>query len=105
MEDYRLPAPLVGMLRAANLTGKPAVQTDLQPTKLAVTITWDLAPSAPKKLKYRRSTKTAKLEPATRRQPATSSTPSDLVTMFLHQPGPQLKLPIWRNKSIYAISV
>ena len=30
---------------------------------------------------------------------------SDVVTMLLHQPGPQLKLPIWRNKSIYAISV
>ena len=28
-----------------------------------------------------------------------------LVTMLLHQPGPQLKLPSWRNKSIYAISV
>ena len=76
MEDYRLPAPLVGMLRAANLTGKPAVQTDLQPTKLAVTITWDLATSAPKKPKNRRSTKTAKPEPANRRQPATSSTSS-----------------------------
>ena len=62
------------MLRAANLTGKPAVQTDLQPTKLAVTITWDLATSAPKKPKNRRSTKTAKPEPANRRQPATSST-------------------------------
>ena len=28
-----------------------------------------------------------------------------IVTMLLHQPGPQLKLPAWRNKSIYAISV
>ena len=28
-----------------------------------------------------------------------------LVTMLLHQPGPQLKLPSWRNKSIYAISM
>ena len=30
---------------------------------------------------------------------------TDLVTMLLHQPGPQLKLPSWCNKSIYAISV
>ena len=30
---------------------------------------------------------------------------SVVVTMLLHQPGPQLKLPNWRNKSIYAISV
>ena len=28
-----------------------------------------------------------------------------LVTMLLHQPGPQLKLPSWRNKSIYTILV
>ena len=28
-----------------------------------------------------------------------------IVTMLLHQPGPQLKFPSWRNKSIYAISV
>ena len=26
-----------------------------------------------------------------------------IVTMLLHQPGPQFKLPSWRNKSIYAI--
>ena len=26
-------------------------------------------------------------------------------SMLLHQPDPQLKLPSWRNKSIYAISV
>ena len=32
-------------------------------------------------------------------------TQQNLVTMMLHQPGPQLKLPTWRNKSIYAISV
>ena len=87
MEDYRLPAPLVGMLRAANLTGKPAVQTDLQPTKLAVTITWDLATSAPKKPKYRRSTKTAKPEPANRRQPATSSTSSVQQPPTTNQPA------------------
>ena len=33
------------MLRTANLTGKSAVQTDVQPTKLAVRIIWDLATS------------------------------------------------------------
>ena len=31
--------------------------------------------------------------------------PGFLVTMLLHQPGPQLKLPSWRYKSIHAISV
>ena len=36
------------MFRAANLTGKPAVQTEFQATKLAVTITSDLATSVPK---------------------------------------------------------
>ena len=30
---------------------------------------------------------------------------TNIVTMLLHHPGPQLKLPSWRNKSIYAISV
>ena len=74
VEDYRLPAPLAGMLLAANFTRKPVVQTDLQPTKLAVTITWYLVTSAPKKSKNRPLSKTAKPEPANRRQPATSST-------------------------------
>ena len=31
-------------------------------------------------------------------------TEQDLVTMLLYQQGPQLKLPSWRNKSIYAMS-
>ena len=60
MEDYRLPAPLVGMLRASKLTGKPIVKTELLATKLHVTISWDLATSAPRKTKNRQSTKTAK---------------------------------------------
>ena len=51
MEDYRLPAPLVGMLKATNLSGMPHVKTDLRTTKISVTITWDLATSAPKKPK------------------------------------------------------
>ena len=69
MEDYRLPAPLVacvGMLRASKLTGKPIVKTELLATKLHVTLSWDLATSAPKKTKKRQSTKTAKPAPPTR---------------------------------------
>ena len=73
MEDYRLPAPLVGMLRASKLTGKPIVKTELLATKLHVTLSWDLANSAPKKTKKRQSMKTAKPAPPTR-QPARSST-------------------------------
>ena len=73
MEDYPLPEPLVGMLRASKLTGKPIVKTELLATKLHVTISWDLATSAPRKTKNRQSTKTAKPAPPTR-QPARSST-------------------------------
>ena len=40
MKDYRLPAPLVGMLRASKLTGKPIVKTELLATKLHVTLSW-----------------------------------------------------------------
>ena len=69
------------MIRADNLTGKPAVQTDLQLTNLAVTSTRDLATSAPKKPK-KSTLIEAKLEPANRRQPATSSTST------LRQPPP-----------------
>ena len=49
MEDYRLPALLVRMLKATRLTGIPRIQTDLQTAKLAVTITWELASSTTKK--------------------------------------------------------
>ena len=49
MEDYRLPASLVGMLKATRLTGIPRIQTDLQTARLAVTITWELASSTTKK--------------------------------------------------------
>ena len=49
MEDYRLPASLVGMLKATRLTGIPRIQTDLQTATLAVTITWELASSTTKK--------------------------------------------------------
>ena len=74
MEDYRLPVPLVGMIRASMLTGKPFVKTELLSTKLHVTISWDLATSAPRKTKKRQSTKTAKQAPTTQ-QPAKSSQP------------------------------
>ena len=73
MEDYRLPAPLVGMLKSSKLTGKPIVKTELLPTKLHVVITWDLATSAPKKTKKRQLKKTANRESDNRR-PARSST-------------------------------
>ena len=72
MEDYRLPAPLLGMLRASKVTGKPIVKTELLSTKLHVTLTWDLATSAPRRTKNRKSTKTAKPAPTTQ-QPAKSS--------------------------------
>ena len=49
MEENRLPASLVGMLKATRLTGIPRIQTDLQTATLAVTITWELASSANKK--------------------------------------------------------
>ena len=62
MEDFRLPAPLVGMLKASKLTGKPIVKTELLPTKLHVVITWDLATSAPKKTKKRQLKKRANTE-------------------------------------------
>ena len=72
MEDYRLPAPLVGMLKASKLTGKPIVKTELLPTKLHVVITWDLATSAPKKTKKRQLKKTANTE-SDKRQNSKSS--------------------------------
>ena len=51
MEDYRLPASPVGMLKATRLTGIPRIQTHLQTATctLAVTITWELASSTTKK--------------------------------------------------------
>ena len=62
MKEYRLPAPLVGMLKASKLTGKPIVKTELLPTKQHVVIPWDLATSAPKKTKKRQLKKTANTE-------------------------------------------
>ena len=66
MEDYRLPASLVGMLKATRLTGNPRVQTDLQSTTLAVTITWDLATSTTAKKKTK--TPASKTAPAKKKK-------------------------------------
>ena len=71
MEDYRLPAPLVGMLKHTKITGMPVVQTDLQATKLSVTIIWDLATSAPKKSQKQ----TAKKKPSKPSAPSTTTMP------------------------------
>ena len=73
MEDFRLPAPLVGMLKHTKLTGMPVVQTDLQDTKLSVTIIWDLATSAPKKSKKQ----PAKKKPSKPSAPSTTTKPSE----------------------------
>ena len=72
MEDYRLPASLVGMLKATRLTGIPRIQTDLQTATLAVTITWELASSNTKKTttKPPASKKTA---PAKKKSPSPST--------------------------------
>ena len=71
MGDYRLPAPLVGMLKHTKITGMPVVQTDLQATKLSVTIIWDLATSAPKKSKKQ----PAKKKPSKPSAPSTTAKP------------------------------
>ena len=78
MEEYRLPSSLVGMLKATRLTGNHRVQTDLQSTTLAVTITWDLATSTTAKKKTK--TPASKTAPATKKKKpalrmAKSSTP------------------------------
>ena len=75
MEDYRLPAPLVGMLKATNLSGMPHVQTDLRATKISVTITWDLATSAHKKPKKQPAKKKPSETPSTSKHPPTSQCP------------------------------
>ena len=106
MEDYRLPAPLVGMLKASKLTGKPIVKTELLPTKLHVVITWNLATSAPKKTKKRQLKKTANTESdnrqnsksSPRRQPP-APTPAPAAPApapeptVVHQPCPETLPP------------
>ena len=104
MEDYRLPPPLVGMLKASKLTGKPIVMTELLPTKLHVVITWDLATSAPKKTKKRQLKKTANTESdnrqnsksSPRRQPP-APTPAPAAPApeptVVHQPCPETLPP------------
>ena len=91
MEDYRLPVPLVGMLRATTLAGKPLVKKELLSTKLHVKITWDIATSAQKKSKKRQSTKTTKPAPDTQ-QPANSSTPQPAPAPALHARAPPASL-------------
>ena len=104
MEDYRLPAPLVGMLKATNLTGMPNVQTDLRATKISVTITWDLATSAPKKPKKQPAkkkpskTSTSKPPPTSRCQPPEtptlpSPTPATIVRRQVTAPTPSPTAP------------
>lgn len=61
------------MLRAANLTGKPLVQTELQATTLQVVITWNLAISAPKKTRKTKAAKRKRQEPVIPRQTTTTS--------------------------------
>ena len=106
MEDYRLPGPLVGMLKASKLTGKPIVKTELLPTKLHVVITWDLATSAPKKTKKRQLKKTANTESDNRQNskssprrhpPAPTPAPAAPATApeptVVHQPCPETLPP------------
>ena len=83
MDDYQLPAPLVGMLRATRLTRKPRIQTDLQATKLSVSIVWDLATSASKKTKTTpqptvKTTEPPTSKPATKSQQKAASNPTPI---------------------------
>ena len=71
MEDYRLPASLVGMLKATRLTGIPRIQTDLQTATLAVTITWELASSTTKK-KMTKPPASKKTAPTTKKKKSPS---------------------------------
>ena len=89
MEDFRLPAPLVGMLKHTKLTGMPVVQTDLQATKLSVTIIWDLATSAPKKSKKQPAKKkpSKPSAPSTTTKPPTSK-PAKKTPTLTRQPTP-----------------
>ena len=79
MEDYRLPASLVGMLKATRLTGIPRIQTDLQTATLAVTITWELASSTTKKktTKPPTSKKTAPTTKKKKKSPSPSTESSE----------------------------
>ena len=76
MEDYRLPASLVGMLKATRLTGITRIQTDLQTATLAVTITWELASSTTKK-KMTKPPASKKTAPAKKKLPSPSTESSE----------------------------
>ena len=71
MEDYRLPASLVGMLKVTRLTGIPRIQT----ATLAVTITWELASYANKK-KTTKPLASKKTAPAKKKKSPSPSTES-----------------------------
>ena len=75
MEDYRLPASLVGMLKATRLVGIPRIQTDLQTATLAVTITWEIASSTTKK-KTTKPPASKKTAPTTKKKSPSPSTDS-----------------------------
>ena len=89
MEDYRLPAPLVGMRKATNLTGMPNVQTDLRATKISVTFTWDLATSAPKKPKKQPAKKKPSKTSTSKPPPTSQCQPPETPTnASYHRPTP-----------------
>ena len=91
MEDYRLPASLVGMLKATRLTGIPRIQTDLQAATLAVTITWELASSTTKK-KTTKPPASKKTAPTTKKKKSPSpSTESSEPPKKSSTPPPPLK--------------
>lgn len=94
MEDYRLPTPLVGMLRAANLTEQPSRQISPPPTE---TIAAPLTAA----ITYSQDTNTATPAPvptATLQQPVPQPRPAKQQT----HPHPPTTMPI--QHSNYAAS-
>ena len=88
MEDYRLPASLVGMLKATRLTGIPRIQTNIQTATLAVTITWELASSTTKK-KTTKPPASKKTGPAKKKSPSPSTEPSEPSKSSTQPPSPK----------------
>ena len=88
MEDYQLPASLVGMLKATRLTGIPRIQTDLQTAMLAVTITWELASSTTKK-KTTKPPASKKTAPAKKKSPSPSTESSESPKSSTPPPSPK----------------
>ena len=91
MEDYRLPASLVGMLKATRLTVIPRIQTDLQTATLAVTITWELASSTTKK-KTTKPPASKKTAPTKKKKSPSPSTESSGPPKKSSTPPPPPKL-------------